>query len=237
MKSPRVLLIGPQWFGDLLAFCKRGLLDLGADVRAIATNGAPPRHLASRMRSGLAKTPVVGPEIDRYLYALHLKRQRTDFCRLVRETVTEWKPDLLLAILCWEEVISREFLDSLPSMIKVGWLMDDPFQSSLQKALASFDCLYVVDESWIAPIQLLTGRGAAILPCGGDLQSYHPLSWEQVPAAARCEIAFVGTSYSAQPAGLVRRTLLRQIADLGLSIYGDEGWAAGSSRNDPLPRC
>jgi len=237
MKSPRVLLIGPQWFGDLLAFCERGLIDLGADVRVIATNDARWVQYPSRMHRALAVTPIVGPDIDRRLYTRHLKRQRAAFNRRVRETVTEWQPDLLLAILCWEEVISREFLDSLPSMIKVGWLMDDPFQSSLQKVLASFDSLYVVDESWIAPIQLLTGRGAAMLPCGGDLQSYHPLGWDQVPAAARCEVAFVGTSYSAKPEGLVRRTLLRQIADLGLSIYGDKGWAACSSRDDPLPGC
>jgi spore maturation protein CgeB len=115
--------------------------------------------------------------------------------------------------------------------------MDDPFQSTLQRVLASFDSLYVVDESWIAPIQLLTGRGAAMLPCGGDLQSYHPVGWEEIPAAARSKVAFVGTSYSAQPAGLVRRTLLGQVADLGLSIYGDKGWAAGCSRDDPLPKC
>jgi hypothetical protein len=41
MNSPRVLLTGPQWFADLLAFCERGLQETGAQVRVVNTNGAP----------------------------------------------------------------------------------------------------------------------------------------------------------------------------------------------------
>src|SRR5262249_14488470 len=104
MRLPRILLVGREWFGDLLAFWERGLLDLGADVRVIVTNGALRSRHATRLRPMLAKAPVVGPRIERHLYARDLKRKRTDFNRRVRETVREWQPDLMLAILCWEEV-------------------------------------------------------------------------------------------------------------------------------------
>jgi spore maturation protein CgeB len=237
MKSPRVLLTGPQWFGDLLAFCERGLIELGADVRVFPTNQTAWLDQASRLRRRLSKIPIAGSRINWRLDQRHRARLVSEINREFVRVVNEWHPDLVLSILCWGEPISSESLDEITNRRRVGWLMDDPFGNggSLATLIGSFERVFAVDGSWVEPVQLIARCPVSMLTCGADLESHHRL--KTVPEQYQCRIAFVGSSYSGDPAGIVRRVLLEKISDLNLHIYGDRGWRAKSRRGDVLSRC
>jgi spore maturation protein CgeB len=235
MRSPKVLLTGSKWFGDLLAFCERGLLELGAEVRAVATNQFEWMENAKRWRQRLVALPLVGSHLDWKLSQSHRRRLIAGANRRILEAINDWRPDVLLSILCWGEPITDELFDQMPKKslpIKIAWLMDDPFQhdGSLAGIAPCYDLVYVVDGSWIEPIQLFTGRAAVELPCGADLQAYHPVAAEALASDWRCGVVFVGSSYRGHIVGKLRNSLLKQVTDLKLHIYGDEGW-----RCDELP--
>jgi spore maturation protein CgeB len=231
MTAPKALLTGPQWFGDLLTFCERGLSELGVEVRVLATNQTEWLARATRWRAGLSHLPVIGPRCERRIERRHWEQVAGEVNQHLVKLVADWSPDVLISILCWGELLSYKALNTLRGVRKIGWLMDDPFQRDgrLVGMLGSFDRLYVVDDAWSAPIRLAVGRPVEWLSCGADLQSHYPLSNASIPDEYRGGIVFVGTSYHDQPAGLVRRVLLDEIADLDLRIYGDQGWTKMSA--------
>jgi spore maturation protein CgeB len=239
MKKPRVLLTGPEWYGDLLLFCERAFAQLDVPCRVLPVNQAPWLEGSGRRRQQIARIPWAGPKID---YRLH-SREREKLGRDVRSeanaAVKEWKPDLLLSLACWRDPLHQEFLEGLRGIRKIGWFMDDPFldDGSLSAALPGFDISYSVDESWVAPMQLLTSRPIHFLPCGADPKAYYPVDPKSVPGHLKSEVVFVGSSYGDLPAGLVRRSLLRELGKLDLAVYGDGGWKRSDRDGEWLSRC
>jgi len=97
--------------------------------------------------------------------------------------------------------------------------------------MAAYDRLYVIDESWAAPVRLTAGLPTETLACGADPQSFFQVQPERVDPALRSRVLFVGSSYQGVPAGVMRRGLLTGVADLGLKVFGDPGWrSAGVDR-------
>jgi len=224
--TPKVLLTGPAWFGDLLVFCERGLRELGCDVRTIAVNRAPWLEQAERRRSRVQMLPWLGPKLGFRLERRERRRLGDAVNREVRTALDEWRPTLLLALLSWRDPIDAETLGRCGNVPRVGWLMDDPFldDGSLATRMAAYDRLYVIDESWAAPVRLTTGLPVETLACGADPQSFFRVQPERVDPALRSRVLFVGSSYQGVPAGVMRHRLLTEVADLGLKVFGDPGW-------------
>jgi spore maturation protein CgeB len=224
--KPRILLTGPDWFGGLLEFCEHGLQDLGAEVR-VAPTRVHPRHYPHFWWKGrFSQFPVVGWRVhqrmsDR-LKAMEHDRTRAAF----RQTLVGWRPDLVVSLLNWGEWILKDVIDEVRGIPRAGWLMDDPFQvdHELASLLPAFDRLYTIDESWAAPVELLTGKPVSELVCGADLRTQRPVPAEDVSEQFRGGVAFVGSSYTGDSAGALRRALLRPLAGLGLRLYGNNGW-------------
>lgn len=238
MRKLKVLVTGPARAGGLLDFVENGLASLGADAVSLPT--APlPSPVSSTLSRLTSRIPVAGWRIparaERSLFA----SQATAFNDRLEAILSEWRPDVLISLLCWGDPVDPGLLDQFDGVYKVGWLMDDPFlhTGSLVNTLQSFDSLYTVDGSWVEPVRLASGRPVEMLACGACLESHHPVSNDRIPARYHCDTVFVGTSYRGQSAGMVRRRLLRAVADLNLSIYGDAGWKDSDSEGDPLPEC
>jgi spore maturation protein CgeB len=215
--------------------CRRGLEQIGAKVRIIETNPSNGRVRAERLSRVAAYSPVLGQRAAGYIQARHRLGQQAEVFSRIQRTAEEWRPDLLLFILAWGERLAPDMFANFDGVAKVGWLMDDPFlhDGSLARALPLFDRLYVVDEAWANNVRLASGRTVRLLSCGADIVSNRPVAAEQVPAALRSNLIFVGTSYADAPAGLLRSVLLRDVADLDLKVFGDPGWANGGP-TDPL---
>lgn len=233
--SLKVLLTGPAWFGDLLPFCEHALESLGAEVRSVAVNRAPWLPAAERRRAAMERVGWIGPKVGFRMQRRERRRLAEHVNRQVAAALEEWRPDLLLALLSWGDPLLAETMARRRDLVRVGWIMDDPFLDDVLAArIEGYDHLYVIDDSWAAPIRLLTGRPTSTLACGADPASFYRLPDGAVPAELRSRAVFVGSSYRGVPAGVVRRRLLSAVADLGLAIYGDPGWAAGGP---PLAAC
>lgn len=238
MRKLRVLVTGPDNNQGLLRFIEEGLVQLSADVAVLSTN--PSRNSVSPALLGLAsRMPVFGWRLAAKFEDLCFASHAVQFNVRLKSIIAQWMPDILISLLCWGDPLEPGLLDASIDVYKVGWLMDDPFlhTGSLAKVLESFDALYVVDGSWAEPVRLASGRPVEMLACGACLKSHHPVPKDRIPARFNCDTVFVGTSYRGQSAGIVRRKLLRSVADLHLSIYGDAGWNSSDSDDDRLPEC
>lgn len=170
--------------------------------------------------------PIIGPWFQDHFAWRQRDRLAGEVYRRLHDAVQEWHPDLVLFILVWGEVASTALLQGVGRVPMAGWLMDDPFlhDGSLARALSAFDRLYAVEESWANNIRLATGKPARLLTCGVDPEAYHEVPAGEVPSEFRGDIVFIGSSYRDNPAWVLRGNLLDRIADLDLSIYGDQGW-------------
>jgi spore maturation protein CgeB len=238
MPKPKVLVTGPAGAGGLVGFIKTGLDEIGVDAVVLPTTPLP--SLVDPVLLRFTSTiPIAGWRLLARAQSLSLASHAAQFNDRLKSKVADWKPDVLISLLCWGDPLEPGLLNDLTGVYKVGWLMDDPFLLSghLARIVESFDAIYAVDGSWVAPVRLLTGRPVEMLACGACIKSNHPVPKNRVPARFNCDTVFVGTSYQGQSAGFVRRKLLRAIADLNLSIYGDAGWKSSDGEGDPLPEC
>lgn len=223
-----MVLLGGDWYADMLPACERALRDLGCDVRFVATREAGWWSDAKKIGKRISHLPWIGPRLEWRMARAQRVRRGQEITENLRGLQSAgWRPDLLLYVLGWGEIVSKEMLDAAGSgAIKVGWLLDDPFlhDGSLVPALSAFDRLWVVDEAWADNIRLVSGLPTRLLTCGVDLSVHKPLPPADIPQDRRSEVVFVGASYQGLAAGTLRQTLLSSIADLGLRIYGDDGW-------------
>jgi spore maturation protein CgeB len=240
MSAPRILVTGPEWFGDLLAYCQRGLEQLGANVRVAGTrlHAEPAPQWWRNQR--LQRIPGIGWRLQDRMTRRDERARRAQALSTFRSTIRDWRPDLVISLLNWGDWLLHDAMDDLENIRKVGWLMDDPFQvdEELSKLLPRFDRLYVIDETWALPIRLMVDRAVDVLTCGADPQTQRPVS--VVPKEFCGGVAFVGSSYYSQPSGPMRSHMLRSIADMDLRLFGDRGWTkddvlAPKYRGGPLP--
>jgi spore maturation protein CgeB len=233
----KILVTGPDWFGDLLPYCERACRQLNLEVRSFAVNAAPWLDRASRRRAAVARVPVLGPKVAFRLERRDRRRLNREVNERLRAQVAEFRPDVLLALLSWKDPIAPDLLRQWQALYKVAWLMDDPFldDESLLTPLPHYDRLYATDAGWATLVRLWTDRPVGVLPCGADPTAHRPLA-DAAPAEG---VVFVGSSYGPLAAGRLRQELLRPLAGLGLRVYGDAGWrqAAGLAdcyRGGPL---
>jgi spore maturation protein CgeB len=224
--APRALITGPEWFGDVLPACERALGGLGFNVKCFATNRSQWSGRADTWGRHAGRIPLVGSAVRWRVERHCLHRHTHEINRALKVVLRDWSPEVLLSVLCWRDPLDVDLVQSPSVSLKLGWLMDDPFErdGSLAALARAYQRLYVADASWVEPVRLISGRPTRELTCGADLEAYRPLPPESVSAAMRCGIAFVGTSYAGQPAGTLRRRLLAAVADLDLAIWGDAGW-------------
>jgi len=238
MRKVKVLVTGPAGAGGLLGFIENALAALGVDAASLPTSPLP-SSLSPALSRLTSRIPIAGWRVAARAERSFSKARAAVLNDRLESILTEWRPHVLISLLCWGDPLDPGLLDHFADVFKVGWLMDDPFlhTGSLAKVLPSFDALYAVDGSWVDPVRLASGRPVELLPCGACLESNQPVPIDSIPARFHCDTVFVGTSYQGQSAGLVRKRLLRAIADSNLSIYGDQGWMSRDSAYDPLPAC
>jgi spore maturation protein CgeB len=223
----KVLVTGFEWFGDLVPFVVRALTSLGHEVSVVATN----EDLLIRRRAGALSrvdaVPIVGHSLaGRWRTQLvqdATPRIGSDF----RREVDRFGPDVILSILCWGEPLAADVLEHAAGVVRIGWLMDDPFgfhNSRIDRLLRSYDRLYTPDEGWSDNVERLTGRRPVWLPCGADPDSHMPLSADACDSSLSGHVAFVGSSCVDHPAGTLRRRLIESLEGLPVAIFGDEGW-------------
>lgn len=223
----KVLVTGFEWFGDLVPFAVRALTSLGHEASVVATNTDLRIRQHADALAVVDAVPIVGRSIAGR-WRTHLAHDAsTEIGDNFRREVDRFGPDIILSILCWGDPLGADALDHAAGIVRIGWLMDDPFgfhDSRIDRLLPSFDRLYTPDEGWSDNVERLTGRRPIWLPCGADPQSHTPLGPEALDGSLTDHIVFVGSSCIEHPAGTLRRGLIESLEGLPLAIFGDEGW-------------
>lgn len=229
-QTPRVLLVGRDWFAGVTEFCRRGLEELGVETRVVGTNVPAQSQRVTKQQAKLRQLRLVGHPLANRYWDREEARRHADFQARLRTTVAEFRPDLLLTLMIWGDEVGERALEGV-SALKVGWLLDDPFlnKAELAPTLPFYDRIFSADEAWGIPARFLTRADIPTLPCGADLASHRPLE----TASVREGLVFVGSSYAGKAAGIPRRALLEGISDLPLRVYGDKGWRSSAR----LARC
>ena len=220
-KTPRVLLVGRDWFAGVTEFCRRGLAELGVETRVVGTNVPTQSGRVAQQQAKLRRFRLIGHPLANRYWDREEARRHADFEARLRVAVAEFQPDLLLTLMIWGDEVGESALEGV-SALKVGWLLDDPFlnKAELARTLPFYDRIYSADQAWGIPARFLTRADIPTLPCGADLASHRPLE----TATSREGLVFVGSSYAGKAAGIPRRALLEGISDLPLKVYGDQGW-------------
>jgi spore maturation protein CgeB len=228
MKKPRVLLTGPDWFGELVPFCARALEALNAEVRVGITHAYPDAEARHWWNGRFRNVPFFGWRIQNRMQQKTWQQNLDAAVGNFRAVMDGWRPDLVISLVQWGDWILNPMLQELGDVPKVGWLMDDPFQTDQQlvHCLPLFDRLYVIDETWSTAIRSMLATPVSTLTCGADLSVQRPLPTEEVPESVRSGIVFIGSSYASSATGFVRRSILEHLIDLDLAIYGDRNWTA-----------
>jgi spore maturation protein CgeB len=138
----------------------------------------------------------------------------------------------MLALIDGRYPVLSDLLSDWPDVMKIGWMMDDPFWSlsGQVRDLHIFDRLYTVEGSLVAPLRLATGRDVRCVPLGADPTVFRPLPL----TGGQSGVVFVGKSYSDTSEGTARSLVLSQVASQDLAIWGDDGWRTSSANGVEL---
>ena len=232
MSRPRILLAGPDWHGDLLPFVDCAFRAAGAEVEVVATSRPVKKPRVVRV---LEQARQPGPRIAGRIERRRRARVDTEVADEVARIARTWKPTLVVALVCFGNYLRAETLDDVAKSCgakRVGWLMDNPvlWDEPFLRSLRSYDHVFAVDHSWAHLAQLYTSREVGFLPCGAEPSRHHPVDRDRVPNELRSRLLFVGTSYHGTTAGEFRATILDNVADLDLKIFGDGGWSGIGKR-------
>src|SRR5262249_35569727 len=159
MLNLRFLVPGPAGAGGLLGFIENALAALGVDAASLPTSPLP-SSLSPALSRLTSRIPIAGWRVAARAERSFSKARAAVLNDRLESILTEWRPHVLISLLCWGDHLDPGLLDHFADVFKVGWLMDDPFlhTGSLAKVLPSFDALYAVDGSWVDPVRLASGR-------------------------------------------------------------------------------
>ena len=217
----RVLLTGPDWFGDLLPYCSRACKELGLDVRTFAVNEAPWLARARRREQCSSGFRSSGGR---------------SCSGSAGRTAADWRT---MSIAGWTRPSGSSRLTSC-------WLWsvarpDPPRGPGRGQGDGSGS---LADGRPVPGRRNHSARALRLRPavCSGRLVAGQLAILDPEPRgrtalrrrsdglptarAVRLEsgIAFVGSSYDRLAVGLVRQDLLRPLTGLGMRVYGDPGW-------------
>jgi spore maturation protein CgeB len=91
--------------------------------------------------------------------------------------------------------------------------------------LPYFTHVFACETALIPKLNRLTTNRVEFLPAAAPPDLYYPIT---PPESERqlfdCNLGYVSTGYSGSPYGVYRALLLKNVADLGLKIFGDRHW-------------
>jgi spore maturation protein CgeB len=92
-------------------------------------------------------------------------------------------------------------------------------------ALPAFTHVFACESALVPKLSRLTTNRVEFVSCGAPDGVYQPITpTEAQRRKYECNVGYVSSGYSGSPYGVYRALLLRNVADLGLRIFGDRHW-------------
>lgn len=137
------------------------------------------------------------------------------------------------------ETIARVVRSGVPF---ATYAADDPTLSMMLPeylpCLPYFSHVFACESALVPKLQRLTWNKVEFVSCGAPTGPYFPTT----PAPERrrlfeSNIGYVSSGYSGSPYGVYRALLLKNVADLGLKIFGDRHWRYIADRVPEIAPC
>jgi len=88
-----------------------------------------------------------------------------------------------------------------------------------------FTHVFVSESALVPKLNRLTSNRVEFVSCGAPINVYCPVAPSDVERQLfECNLGYVSSGYSGSPYGVYRALLLKNVADLGLKIFGDRHW-------------
>jgi spore maturation protein CgeB len=218
----KIFIPNQQWRGGTASFLASSLRKFGHEVLEYSPSDfESKRQIFNKLKLTQIK------KVDNYILNLISEKYNS----AILEEVKSYKPDLFLMI---NEVGLRpETVEEIRKMcnpIMVCWVADNPFDSFRYKYfpmnLKYFDYLFLGDMIWyqnvmnVAPKARISQLIGAFEP---DITDSISISDDE-RAQLTNRLSFVGTAYGTKVEGVYRVSILDQVSDLGLRIWGDGDW-------------
>jgi spore maturation protein CgeB len=218
----KILLPTCRWVGGTLKFVAEAFENMGHQVKFcqidLEKEISPVTHFLKIRQIKKLQTYIT-------------KKLEDAFNKKLLAAVEALKPDLYFSLNClsvypWTLKRIREELN----VTTVSWVADNPFDTSRFKYfpcnLQHYDHLFLGDRIWEQNIR----NAAPSSQLHHLVGAYCPDSFKPVTLSGddrerfKCNLAFAGTAYGEKAEGKYRAAILSHVADMGLKIWGDNGW-------------
>jgi spore maturation protein CgeB len=232
---PRVLLVGPHWFGGLTESVASALRQLNCELeifyfnKVIADGTARSIQVDTRenLKNIASRFGITPTLFLRQLFWFMVMSREID--RKLVKLATQFMPDLILVLK--GEMLLPKTLRKLKTIsskpVLANWWVDSPIlQDDKHKWLIypycvpHYDSIFIFDRAYFTPLKELGAKKILFLPCAADPAKYHPenLSCNQ-QSQFSCNICFIASYYSNRG-----KTIAPFLSVPGLAIWGG-GWA------------
>lgn len=118
----------------------------------------------------------------------------------------------------------------VPGILIYGLFPDAPYKMTTtgMQCVPGFDRMATSSPAWIEAFERLGARQVHYLPFAADIEFHYPVSASRQPSSFTRDVLFVGNWRDE------RETMLEQLTDLDLGIWGAKDWQRKPRRGSPL---
>lgn len=225
-ESPRVVVVGPSWYGNWVEYFYEALTGIGVDAEVVYTNtllGSSVGYSSERAMRTLEKCKRMvlkaSPKLFEVLKDARRALSELDLFRLLRGKRDARKT---FVVFVWTPPSVRllKRLRALPNTRLIYWI-GEPLNRNEQwrKTLGYFDHLFLVDSpEWIGGLDEASLKKATLLPLSSTPKVFYPIEMsDSEQSEYACDVAFVGL-YRRE-----RAEMIEPIKRYNFKIYGF-GW-------------
>ncbi len=209
----KILITWSKWHADIGEGYANAFRSLGHEAEVFYDN---PSHWTRFYEKAFRR--VGASQLSRRALTWYSSTVNQQFLNKARS----YKPDFIFVIKGTH--FARATIETIRTELKIpvaNWIIDDPafinqFEPLTHESYAAYSHLFIVDPAWSWYVQQLTGKQPVYLPHAADEKLYHPLASKK-----DIDVFFVGSlalKYPNQASGLLRATLLNQLAEKGIQI-------------------
>src|SRR5437868_3584703 len=219
----KIALLGAFTQANLEAFLAAAFRELGHEVVAYdAWSQRPAPWFDRRIVSVMSGMPRI-----RHSYRRRYLAARNE---MLNAFIRKERPDLVIVHNGGE--LDPETIRSIVRSLEIPfttYAADDPTLALMQPdylpALPAFTHVFACESALLPKLRRLTANRVEFVSCGAPPDIYRPIT----PTADQreqygCNIGYASSGYSGSPYGVYRALLLRNVADLGLKVFGDRHW-------------
>lgn len=222
----RVIVVGPNWYGNWVDYFYKGLVNIGVDARVIYTNtlfGSPTRYSSDSAMHSFEKLKrtifKMSPWLFGILKGIRKSVAEVDLLRQLQRIDTEDKTTFVVFIWTPPTVGLLRKLKGSKGLKLVYWMGEPLSRDKRWRAtLDYFDHLFIVDhEDWIGDLGGNRGK-VTLLPLSSTKEVFKPMELTKKERKKyECDVSFVGL-YRRE-----RADTIESIKKFNFKIYG-YGW-------------